>query len=185
MERKRQQEIEGLRDIYGYHERYELVLAAAFEPDIDKGCEKRFDFYDSLGEAASRLGKRMFLPHRHIDLEWPPEKILGIMAIVIPSADLVVSYLGINSTTVGIMNGEANHSGIPISYIYEKEEDLGNLEVTMAGMDTGGRMKTKIINPGFRGEVFDLIEFGDDDREGIRKLEHSLRRFYQEFPATR
>ena len=171
-------ETEELREIYGFHEKYDVTLACAFEPDVDRGCERRFTFYDSIGKVVERLGKKAFLPHKHADLNWSPEKIVGIInGIVIPTSDLVLAYIGINTTSGGVMLGKAITSGIPVSYMYEDESCLNYLKSLIIIIDEAGRERTVVREPGFRGNVYDLIQF-DNDKDGLRKLELSLKKFY-------
>jgi hypothetical protein len=173
-------ESSGLRDIYGFREGFDVALAAAFEPDVEPGCRERFGFYDEVGRVVERLGKRPFLPHRHVDLEWSPEKIVGIVnGIVIPTSDIVVAYLGVNSGAGGIMIGRAFQARVPVSYLYERSVGLDDLRCGIIGVDPlTGQSRVRISESGFKGDVYDLIEF-EGDEEGLQKLELSLKRFYE------
>lgn len=174
--------VDGLRDIYGYHDRFDVFLACAFEPK-EKGPEK-FDFYEKIGEVIKKLGKGPYLPHKEIDLNWPNEKIYDIPnEIVIPCSDIVISYLGLQSITAGIMVENAFEKKIPVSYLYEKEVGLDPLKyrseefiLTKEGVQ---QIKTKIIDPGWRGDIYDLIEF-ENEEKALEKLKLSLEAFYKQ-----
>lgn len=178
MSRKNTEEIEGLRDIFDFREQYDVVLACAFEPEeIDKKKIKdAFNFYDSIGKIVEKISKRPYLPHREIDLNWTCGKIYSIPNnIVIPTSDIVLGYLGINSPAVGIMLGSAQTYGVPITYLYEDYNYLDRLKVKITNLSTG---EESIKDEGFKGEVYDLIEFKDEE-ELFSKLELSLRKFYK------
>ena len=164
----------GLRDILDYRDEFDVVLACAFEPE-EKGPEK-FNFYDKIGEAIEKIGKRPYLPHKEIDLNWPPEKIYDIPnSIVIPCSDIVIGYLGLQSNAAGIMIGSAFKNKIPVSYLYEKEIGLDSLKFELTNLTTG---KTEIKDLGWKGEIYDLIEF-EDENEALEKLRLSLEAFYR------
>lgn len=146
-------------------EKYDVVLACAFEPEeIFYSHRDLIDvliFYDNIGEIIQKIGKRPYLPHKEIDLGWDPSQMFSIPnEIVIPSADLVIGYLGINSTAAGIMIGSAQMFGIPLIYL---DHDNSNLEKDI----------------GFKGLDYNLIEFSSED-DLLSKLELSLRKFYQQ-----
>ncbi len=172
------EETSGLRDIFDFSERYDVVLACAFEPEeIGKVSQRGiFNFYDSIGEVIKKIGKRPYLPHKDIDLKWPNEKIYSIPnSIVIPTSDIVLGYLGINSLAAGIMLGSALTNSIPISYIYSDYEDLQRFKVRIIDLPSGVE---RVEDFGFKREVYDLIEFKDRD-ECFSKLEASLKKFYK------
>lgn len=166
--------VRGLRDIYGYYENFDVVLACAFEPE-EKGNEK-FDFYDKIGEVIEGIEKKLYMPHKEIDLNWPCEKIYDIPnEIVIPCSDIVVAYLGLQSHATGIMTGSAFDNKIPVSYLYEKKVGLDSLKCQLTNLSTG---RTQIVDPGWKGEIYDLIEFENED-EALSKLKLSLDAFYR------
>lgn len=183
--------IRGLRDIYGYHDRFDVVLACAFELE-EKGNEK-FGFYDKMGGVTQSIGKKPYLPHKEIDLNWPPEKIYDITnKIVIPCSDIVIGYLGLQSLATGIMIGSAFKHKIPVSYFYEKKVGLDSLKYKKTNLELGineysvelisGDTKNvdpscEIVDPECRGEIYDLIEF-EDENEALEKLKLSLEAFY-------
>lgn len=174
--------VEGLRNIYDYREKFDIVLACAFEPE-ERGNEK-FDFYEKIGEVIKSLGKRPYLPHKEIDLNWPDGKIYDIPnSIVIPCSDIIVAYLGLQSLATGVMIGSAFNNKIPVSYLYEKEVGLNALKyrseefiLTEEGVQ---QIKTKIIDPGWRGDIYDLIEFKNEE-EALEKIKLSLKAFYEQ-----
>ncbi|MEK6873058.1 MAG: hypothetical protein AABW90_03540 [Nanoarchaeota archaeon] len=147
--------VRGLRDIYGYHDRFDVVLACAFESE-EKGNEK-FSFYDKIGGVIESIGKKPYIPHKEIDIKWPCEKIYDIPnKIVIPCSDIVIGYLEPQSLATGIMIGSALEHKISVSYLYEKKVGLDVLKCEMSDLHTG---ETQIVNSGWRGETYDLIEF--------------------------
>lgn len=178
MSRKDTDEIEGLRDIYDFRKCYDVVLACAFEPEEigrDK-IKKVFSFYDSIGEIVEKIDKRPYLPHKEIDLSWPCEKIYSIPnSIVIPTSDIVLGYLGINSLAAGIMLGSAQLCEIPITYLYEDYNNLDRLKVNITNLSTGEESIKDFV---FKKEVYDLIEFKNEE-ECFSKLELSLKKFYE------
>lgn len=114
---------ENLRHIYNYWDVFDIALLADFESERAK---KRFDFYDKIGEAVASIGKRIFLPHKHIESTWEPEKVYAVPNnILIPSLDLVLFYAGLAHADPGIMVQRAVHAGIPVLCFYnisEREE---------------------------------------------------------------
>jgi len=166
--------VEGLRDIYDYREKFDVFLACTFE-SCERGNEK-FDFYDKIGKVVESVGKKPYLPHKEIDLNWPAEKIYDIPnQIVIPSSDIVIGYLGVQSYAAGIMIGSAFNYRIPVSYLYEKESGLDALKYQRTDLFTG---ETQTVDPGFRGNIYDLIEF-ENEEEALEKLKLSLEVFYK------
>ena len=167
--------VEGLRDIFDYREKFDVVLACAFEPE-EKGNEK-FNFYKKIGRVIRSIRKKPYLPHKEINLNWPPEKIYDISnEIVIPCSDIVIGYLGLQSCAAGIMIGSAFKNKIPVSYLYEKEVGLDSLKFGLTDLTTG---KTEIEDPGWMGEIYDLIEF-ENEGEALLKLKLSLEAFYKQ-----
>lgn len=147
--------IEELRDQFDYRKRFDVVLACAFEPE-EKGNTK-FELYNKIGKVVEGVGKRPFLPHTEINLEGAPRDIYTIInQIVIPTSDVVLCYLGLESTAGGIMLGSAIQNRIPIIFLYEKPEDF----------------------EGLRGypKPFDKVDISKGNLNG---LESCLKRFYQ------
>jgi len=172
------EEIRGLRDILDYRKQFDIYLACDFETDMGKS---RIPFYEDIGKIMERLGKRTFLPHKELDLNEDPGRLVSIaLGIVLPSTDIVLAYLGGESGSTGIVIGRALASNIPVSYLYEENGvGLESLKYGLVSVDLEtGRTKTRVIDPGFRGEVYDLIEF-KDDKEALKKIDASMRAFYR------
>lgn len=168
---------EGLRDIFGYRENHDVVLACAFE-ECERGNE-RFDLYDRIGKVVEGLGKRPFLPHREIGLDWVPGKVYSIPnSIVIPTSDVVLAYLGLPSTAAGIMLGSAVQNGIPIIYLFENERDFESLKVRMDTISLGnGIVDIGIVDTRDHTDKleYESVNIGNGKLE---KLEDCLKRFY-------
>ena len=173
-------ESEGLRDIFGFTEEFDVVLSCAFEPE--ENGDTRFDLYNQIGDVVRSVGKRPYIPHREIDLKWPPEKVYSIPnSIVIPTSDVVLCYLGLSSTAAGIMLGSAIRNRIPIIYLIEKQGDFDLLKMRA---DTH-TLSTGIVDRGIidaRSYGIDLefgvINVGNRDLGG---LEDCLNKFYEQF----
>ncbi len=101
------------RDEHEYDRRFDIVLAAAFE-ECEKGNEK-FELYEKIAAVARRADRAIFLPHKEIEKDWKPEKVYAVTnEIVIPTSDLMIAYLGLQSTAAGIMMQRAAFNGVPI-----------------------------------------------------------------------
>lgn len=166
---------------FDFRKNYDVVLACAFEPceifHSRRDLMEVFEFYDKIGEVVKKIGKRPYLPHEEINLEWSPEKIYSIPNdIVIPNADIVIGYLGINSTVTGIMLGSAQKNRIPISYLYHNYKDLEKLKVGIYDLFS---RKFTVEDMGFKKEVYDLIESNEENKL-LNKLELSLKKFYDQ-----
>ncbi len=169
--------IAGLRDIFGFREKYDVVLACAFEPE-EKGHTK-FKLYDRIGEIIEKIGKKPYLPHQELSLEWSQEKIYSIPnSIVIPTSDILLAYIGLNSSAAGVMIGSAINNKIPIVYLYEEKENFRFFQIRNdtiipeRDMVDIGFKDTKDYDKGLE---FASINISDGNLE---KLEKCLRRFY-------
>lgn len=176
-----------LRDMLDYHASFDVVLACPFEeveiPD-DNLRIKTFDFYDSIGDMVKKLGKRPYLPHREIDLNWEPRKIFRLVnEIVIPTCDIVLTDVHIPSHAAGIMMGSAVVCRIPMIYFYDEYADLETLKVSVIEISSL-EAKSYIKDWGFDSntQVVDLIE-SRDNGEKLSKLEASLKKFYETYKA--
>jgi hypothetical protein len=158
MARQDTQKTAEYRTMYDYQKRFDLTLATAFE--LEERGNTRFDFYDRIGKAVNELGRTIFLPHREISLDWPPEKIHDIATeIVVPTSDLVIAYAGIPSSAGGVMVGAAYQNNVPVIYFYEKGRE-GNLSDIC-----------------FRADVWALIEF-ETDEEAISRLREQIKYYF-------
>jgi len=84
-----QSTIRDFRKKYRYQEGSDVFLASPYN-EHDK--EKR-GFYRDLSKRFERLGKRLFIPSRNLNLKWPQERLQEIVnRIIIPSSDLVLSF---------------------------------------------------------------------------------------------
>jgi len=152
------QSVKDCRNMYDYNEKFDICLAAAFEDSETDGSH--FPLYDKIGGLVENLGKRLFIPNREIDLQWSVEKIYDIVQeIIIPSVELVIADVAIESTAGGMMLGRAYQTNTPVIFFYEKEK--ANLEATI-----------------FRSEVFSLIEYKTEE-ELLERLENSIKEYYK------
>ena len=111
-------EIRGLRDILDYRKQFDVYLACDFETTQGKS---RIPFYEDIGKIIERLGKRVFLPHRELDLNEDPGRLVAIaLGVVLPSSDIVLAYLGGESGSTGIVIGRAGGLDIPVTYLYQE-----------------------------------------------------------------
>ncbi|MEN9626265.1 MAG: hypothetical protein RL557_593 [archaeon] len=177
----------GLRDFFGFYKSFDVALACPFEdveiPD-DNLRRKTFDFYDSIGNMVKKLGKRPYLPHREIDLNWEPRKIFRLVnEIVIPMCDIVLTDVHIPSHAAGIMMGSAVISRIPLIYFYDEYADLETLKVNVTEISSL-EAKSYIKDWGFDSNtsVVDLIE-SQDNGEKLSRLEISLKKFYETYKS--
>ncbi len=156
--------VEYLRREYNYNNVFDVVLAAPFEPEVENGCESKFSFYDEIGDAVRKLGKRIFMPHRELLLSWSVYKIYNVAnEIVIPSSDIMLCYMGIESTAAEMMVAKAQLTGIPVVYFFEKYLNR-KVPVLANGDEPLGKVS--------------IIKF-DSDKDGIDKLVENLNRFYE------
>lgn len=135
---------------------FNVVLACAFEPE--ENAEQKFEFYDLIGETIRERGKNAFLPHREINLKWHPQMIYEkITAFAIPNSDLVIGYLGLESTATGIMLSHATECRKPVITLLEDE-----LEMPLLRLPT----------------LRETIKFSSN-QDLTKKLKESLDNFYQ------
>ncbi len=170
---------EGLRDIFGFRDKFDVVLACAFEPE-EKGGTK-FGLYEKIGRAVREIEKRPYLPHEEIDLQWPCEKIYTIPnRIVIPTSDIVLCYLGLPSDAAGLMTASALQNNIPLIYLFENDKDFQQLKVRIDTMELG----SDVIDIGIKDHrnTCRHLEFGvvSVKDENVADLEKALRRFYRQ-----
>ena len=148
--------IESYKDIYGYRKVFDICLATPFEPEETDGS--RYGFYEKTSEKIGKLGKKIFVPHKEIDLNWPPAKIYDIIQeIIIPHSELVLCEISA-SLAAGMMGGRAYQCKKPVIHFYRKGAFLENII--------------------FRLDVFDLIEY-TQEKEALEKIKLSVEKFYK------
>jgi nucleoside 2-deoxyribosyltransferase len=86
--------------------------------------EKLHRFYDDLGEVCANFGLQPYLPHHHGDPEilahLTPQRIDRIDRLAVTQAYLVIAYVGVASTGVGIEIEIAHHSNKPVVLLAEQ-----------------------------------------------------------------
>lgn len=113
---------------------YDIFLAHDID-DPEQGGMKR-PLYDAIGDLCQRLGHKAAIPYRFVGFEGDPAAVdprgtfLLINDLLIPQARLVLCYLGINSTSVGVMDGRAKLLKKDIIYFYEAGTRLETIEET-------------------------------------------------------
>ncbi len=155
---------ESLRHVYNYWDMFDVALIADFESERAK---EKFDFYEKIGEAVTSIGKRIFLPHKHIEGTWEPEKVYAVPNnILIPSLDLVLFYAGLAHTDPGIMVQRAAHAGIPVLCFYNISE---------------GEEAYTITKP--LTTCIDTIIYENETR-AVERIKETVKKFYEkELPA--
>ncbi len=98
--------------------KYDFALLAAFEP-CERG-DSKYAFYNDIGALVERLGKRIFLPHRDMDLALDGTMMCAVAKEAIIHSDLALCYTGLESTAAGIMLRYAQEVAIPIVIFREK-----------------------------------------------------------------
>lgn len=152
-------EVTKLRNYYGYRDRFDIVLACAFE-ECEQGA-KNFGFYDKIGDIAKGYGRRIFLPHKNINPEWDASKTYEVVnRIVVPESDLMIAYLGVQSTAAGIMMMSAKAESVPIIGVCESES-----------MENLFEMRRKYI------EFWKIVSF-EDEKRGLASLGKAIGSFY-------
>ena len=137
--------------------KFDFVLACAYEHE--ENGDTRFDFYDAIGEAVEKTGKRIFLPHRNVSPDWYANTIVRtVQDVVIPRSNLVIHYAGLPSIAAEIMTAAAEDFRVPSVSIYERAREEEILE------------EIAIINPRR------VIGF-DSDEEAIRLVGKLVREF--------
>lgn len=177
MSRPETEATEGLRDILDFRGQFDVFLACAFE-ECERG-QTKFELYDRIGEVVRKIGKRPFLPHREIGLEWSGDVICPITkGIVIPTSDVVLCYLGLPSSAAGVFLARAVKTKAPFIYLFENPRDFEGLKVRI----DEGVLGSGTWDIGFKDyrEIFKPLEFDAVNVfEGVSSLENSLRRFYR------
>jgi hypothetical protein len=87
--------------------------------------EKLRQFYLKLGEVCENVGLQPYIPHLHGDPtlfpDLTPEQVDFIDRSAVTQSLVVVAYVGIPSTGVGIEIELAHHASKPVILLYEKE----------------------------------------------------------------
>jgi len=172
--------IKYLNKCYDFRKNYDVVLACAFFPSeifyFKKDLKEVHEFYDKIGQLIRNIGKRPYLPHKEIDLEWETEKVDSVINnIIIPNSDIVIGYLGIDSNLVQTMLYSAQRNRVQIIYLYNDSESLERLKNELDSLYKEKSLEKYIE---FKKGVFELIE-SKDEKELLSKLELSLNRFYE------
>ncbi len=113
---------------------YDIFLAHDID-DPEQGRTK-LPLYDAIGDLCQRLGHKAAIPYRFVgypgdsDELSPDETVMLINDVLIPQARLVLCYLGINSTSAGVMDGRAKLLGKDIVYFYETGTPLETIAET-------------------------------------------------------
>ncbi len=108
-------------------EEYDTVLAHCIDSEESK---QKALFYDSIAAAVERAGHSCFVPYKHVgwpgdpDEKDPRNTYVLINDVMIPSADLVIVYLGIPSTSLGMMLGSVLSTGRNALYLVERDAPL-------------------------------------------------------------
>ena len=111
--------IECIRRTWDYHERFEICLAAAFE--LFEASKKIFSLYDRISSELRNMGKKVFVPHKHINPDWSGPEIYDIVSeIIIPSSELVLADMGNESTAAGMMAAMAWQKAVPFMCFYRR-----------------------------------------------------------------
>lgn len=177
MSRQDTEVIKGLRDIFDYRENFDVFLSCCFDKS-EKG-EEKFELYDRIGEVVKNLGKRIFLPHREIRLDWVSGKVFSIPnSIIIPTSDLVLCYLGLESTDTGIMLASASINKIPIIYLFENDKDFDKLKAGLSIIS----LQNEVVDRG----IFNTRDYTDKleyesvniNNGNLTNLENCIKRFY-------
>ena len=115
-------------------------------------------FYEKIGEICLHLGMQPYIPHQHSDpifhSELSPEYIYNLDREKVAKANLVVAYVGLPSTGVGLEIEIARQHNIPVILIYET-----------------GRAVSRMVrgSPAIIAEVV-----GSDLKHVLEKLQHVL-----------
>lgn len=176
MARKDTEETEGLRDIFDFRKRYDIILAGDYEIEKEKS-KKRLDLYENIKEKIEKVSKRAYIPNKDLEESWSPDKTYIVLNnIIIPTSDLVLSYLGLTSIATCIMTSHAAKNNIPIAYLYEKQDDLDRFALKTTTMRYENK-KEKITNTRDYAKDVEIATL-KIERNDLRNLEAFLEDLY-------
>lgn len=174
---------------------YDIFLAHDIE-DAVKGKEK-VPLYEAVGSLCARLEHEAFLPYRSVGFQGEPDEMPAretyvlLNEIMLPQAQLVLCYLGINSASVGSMDARAKKLQKDIIYFYEEGTHLETvaegealvhglppvdselLQIPLAFLHQDTRTLTLQSYPKIKG----VVEFTAID-DCIRKLRETLKNYF-------
>jgi hypothetical protein len=145
-------------------EDYKIFVAYDLTQEISK---EKLQFYEKIGEVCEKAGYRAFLPHRVLGIGYEgtasPEDVYLTCSKGIAYADLIIAYVGIISTDVGVMIAMAERWGKDIIYLYEKGAKLD--------FDPRRGLGPLSLPP------FAVIEF-DKEEEALKLLEEKIKDYF-------
>ena len=122
--------IEDNRDELEYHDMFEVAAAECMAISMD---DPKIKFYERLESFLEGLGKRLFLPDRHLDYECGNHGRVGkqLEKIIVPSAEVVISlseqYVNSEGPEIrtpgnpaGLILSTANNLEIPVIHFVPK-----------------------------------------------------------------
>ncbi|MFA4936848.1 MAG: hypothetical protein WC575_00945 [Patescibacteria group bacterium] len=126
-------------------------------------------FYEDLGSICSKFGFTPYIPHFHSDpLHTLTQRNFDrIERLAVTQSYLVIAYVGIDSTKVGIIIEMAYHANKPTVLIYKRKQRDGLISQSVCG------------NPG----VVHQIEF-DEEVGGFENAKKQLSKFLHEFRSS-
>lgn len=131
---------EYLHGLVGRAKDYKIFLGH----DIDNAelGKPKIPFYENIAEIGDRLGHKIFVPYRFTKFPGDPDEMNphdthDLMETMIANCNLILCYLGINSTSVGYFIGKGMMLGKEFIYFFEKGTRLETV-VEVEGMVLSG-----------------------------------------------
>jgi nucleoside 2-deoxyribosyltransferase len=101
-----------------------VYIAGALTDMPEARRQELRQFYESIAQICSRYGLEPYLPHLNADparmTNLTPARVDRIDRLAVTSAYLVLAYVGVPSTGVGIEVEMAYHSGKPVALLAEQ-----------------------------------------------------------------
>lgn len=172
-------------------QKHNIFLAIDTSSDESKG---RIPFYDAIGEVCYSLGHNCYLLHKEFTIgEIPHEKVNDIEVRreasrlydavsnhMIPNAELMIAYLDIPSTDIGLMMGKAMRLRKPILRFYNSKNHEAVLKSEREGLMPLNEKSEKIIKEArnMRDSYAQFVLQFNNDEEALRLLKDELKKFF-------
>ena len=170
---------------------HNIFLAIDTSSDESKN---RIPFYDDIGSVCDSLGYNCYLLHKEFTIgKVPPEKVNDIEVIresrrlydavsnhMIPNSELVIAYMDIPSTDVGMMMGKAMRMRKPILRFYNSKNHEAVLESEGESLIPLNTASEKVIKEARRmrdSYVQFVLQFNNDE-EALQLLKEELAKFF-------
>ncbi|MBW2987782.1 hypothetical protein KY336_04495 [Candidatus Woesearchaeota archaeon] len=188
-----EERIDFLHGLVGDVKNYKIFLGHDIDnPELGK---PKIPFYEKIAQIGDRLGHKIFVPYRFTKFPGDPDEMNprdthDLMEAMIAHCNLIVCYLGINSTSVGHFIGKGMMLGKEFIYFLEKGVRLETV-VEVEGMVLSGiipearedilKQPRIMFNRTMTGTLYryphikEIIQYSSEE-EGLARLEAAIKK---------